>query len=189
MSTTTIILIVVALVALWIIFAYNRLITLVNQAKEAWADIAVQLKRRYDLIPNLVETVKGYAAHESSAFENVTKARAAAMGLPAQAGATSKAQAENQLSGMLKTLFVVSEAYPDLKANQNFLQLQKELGDTEDKIQASRRFYNTTVMTLNTAEQSFPGNLIASSFGFKPMELFELGADEQAAKQPVNVKF
>jgi LemA protein len=186
MSTTTIILIVVALVIIWAIAAYNRLITLVNQAKEAWADIQVQLKRRYDLIPNLVETVKGYAAHESSAFENVTKARAAAMGAT---GTESKAQAENMLSGALKTLFAVSEAYPDLKANQNFLQLQKELGDTEDKIQASRRFYNTTVMTLNTAEQSFPGNLIAGSFGFKPMDLFELGADEQAAKEPVKVQF
>jgi LemA protein len=186
MTTTTIVLIVLAVVVLWVIFAYNRLVTLANQAKEAWADIQVQLKRRYDLIPNLVETVKGYAAHESSAFENVTKARAAAMGAT---GTEDKAQAENMLSSALKTLFAVSEAYPDLKANQNFLQLQKELGDTEDKIQASRRFYNTTVMTLNTAEQTFPGNIIASTFGFKPMDLFELSADEQAAKQPVNVKF
>ncbi len=186
MSTTTIILIVIAVVVLWSITAYNRLVTLVNQAKEAWADIAVQLKRRYDLIPNLVETVKGYAAHESSAFENVTKARAAAMGASAPA---DKAQAENQLSGALKTLFAVSEAYPELKANQNFLQLQKELGDTEDKIQASRRFYNTTVMALNTAEQSFPGNLIASSFGFAPMDLFELSAADAAAAEPVKVKF
>ena len=186
MSTTTIILVVLALIVLWAIYSYNNLVALVNQAKEAWADIDVQLKRRYDLIPNLVETVKGYAAHESSAFENVTKARAAAMGAT---GTEGKAQAENMLSGALKTLFAVSEAYPDLKANQNFLQLQMELGDTEDKIQASRRFYNTTVMTLNTAEQSFPGNLIASTFNFKPMDLFELGADEQEAKQPVQVKF
>ena len=186
MSTTTIILVVLALIVLWAIYSYNNLVALVNQAKEAWADIDVQLKRRYDLIPNLVETVKGYAAHESSAFENVTKARAAAMGAT---GTEGKAQAENMLSGALKTLFAVSEAYPDLKANQNFLQLQMELGDTEDKIQASRRFYNTTVMTLNTAEQSFPGNIIASTFNFKPMDLFELGADEQEAKQPVQVKF
>lgn len=186
MTTTTIILIVVAVVVLWAIFAYNRFVTLVNQAKEAWADIAVQLKRRYDLIPNLVETVKGYAAHESSAFENVTKARAAAMGAT---GTADKAQAENMLSGALKTLFAVSEAYPDLKANQNFLQLQKELGDTEDKIQASRRFYNTTVMALNTAEQSFPGNIIANSFGFKPMDLFELAATDAAAAEPVKVRF
>jgi len=188
MSTTILILIIVAVVVLWVISAYNRLITLVNQAKEAWADIAVQLKRRYDLIPNLVETVKGYAAHEASAFENVTKARAAAMGATSSTPA-AQIQAENQLSGALKTLFAVSEAYPDLKANQNFLKLQQELGDTEDKIQASRRFYNTTVMTLNTAEQVFPSSLIASTFGFKPMDLFELGTDEQAAKQPVKVQF
>lgn len=186
MTTTTIILIVLAVIVLWAVFSYNRLITLVNQAKEAWADIAVQFKRRYDLIPNLVETVKGYAAHESSAFENVTRARAAAMGASAPA---DKAAAENQLSGTLKTLFAVSEAYPDLKANQNFLQLQKELGDTEDKIQASRRFYNTVVMTLNTAEQSFPGNIIASTFSFKPMDLFELSAADAAAAEPVKVRF
>lgn len=184
MTTTTSILIVLGVLVLWAIAAYNRLITLVNQAKEAWADIQVQLKRRYDLIPNLVETVKGYAAHESSAFENVTRARAAAMG----AGSTAeKAQAENMLTGALESLFAVSEAYPDLKANQNFLQLQKELGDTEDKIQASRRFYNTTVMALNTAEQTFPGNLIANSFGFKPMELFELANAAEA--EPVKVSF
>ncbi|HCR52117.1 TPA: hypothetical protein DIV48_00530 [Candidatus Kaiserbacteria bacterium] len=186
MSTTTGILILVGLVLLWIITAYNRLITLVNHAKEAWADIQVQLKRRYDLIPNLVETVKGYAAHESSAFENVTRARAAAMGA---SGAAGKAQAENMLTGALKSLFAVSEAYPDLKANQNFLQLQRELGDTEDKIQASRRFYNTTVMALNTAEQSFPGNLIANAFGFKPMDLFELSSTDAAAAEPVKVRF
>jgi LemA protein len=188
MSTTTIVLIVIAVIVLWAIFAYNQFVTLVNQAKEAWADIAVQLKRRYDLIPNLVETVKGYATHESSAFENVTKARAAAMGASSSTP-KAKAQAENQLTGALKTLFAVSEAYPDLKANQNFLQLQKELGDTEDKIQAARRFYNTTVMALNTAEQSFPGNLIANSFGFKPMDLFELAAADAAAAEPVTVRF
>lgn len=180
------ILLIIAVAALWVIFAYNRLVALVNQAKEAWADIQVQLKRRYDLIPNLVETVKGYAAHESSAFENVTRARATAMGATST---TSKAQAENQLTGALKSLFAVSEAYPELKANQNFLQLQRELGDTEDKIQASRRFYNTAVMTLNTAEQSFPGNLIANSFGFKPMDLFELASSDASASEPVKVKF
>ena len=188
MSTTTLILTIVVLAVFWVIFAYNRLVTLVNRAKEAWADISVQLKRRYDLIPNLVETVKGYAAHESSAFENVTKARAAAMGA-SSSNPSSQARAENQLSGALKTLFAVSESYPDLKANQNFLQLQKELGDTEDKIQASRRFYNSTVMALNTAEQTFPGNLIASSFGFTPMDLFELTADDAAAANPVKVRF
>src|ERR1035437_6570514 len=155
--------IVLAVIVLWAVFSFNGLVSLRNRAKEAWADIDVQLKRRYDLIPNLVETVKGYATHESSAFENVTKARAAAMGAT---GIADKAQAENQLSGTLKTLFAVSEAYPELKANQNFLQLQQELGDTEDKIQAARRFYNMTVMSLNTSIQSFPGNIIASTFGF-----------------------
>ena len=185
-TTTIIILIVIALIAIWIVALFNHLITLTNRAKESWADIQVQLKRRYDLIPNLVETVKGYATHESSAFENVTKARAAAMGATNN---TDKAKAENQLSGALKSLFAVSEAYPDLKANQNFLQLQQELGDTEDKIQAARRFYNGNVRDLNIAVQSFPSNIIASSFSFKPMDLFELGADEQAAKQPVKVQF
>jgi LemA protein len=188
MTITTIVLIVVVILILWVVFAYNRLVRLVNQAKEAWADIQVQLKRRYDLIPNLVEAVKGYAAHESGVFENVTKARSTAMqastGTPA-----AQAQAENQLSGTLKSLFAVAEAYPDLKANQNFLSLQQELGDTEDKIQASRRFYNTTVMSLNTAEQSFPGNVIANSFGFKPMDLFDLGAADAAAAEPVKVQF
>jgi LemA protein len=186
MSTITIVLIVVAVIVLWLVISYNGFVRLVNQAKEAWADIAVQLKRRYDLIPNLVETVKGYATHESSAFENVTKARAAAMGAT---GTADKAQAENQLSGTLKTLFAVSEAYPELKANQNFLQLQQELGDTEDKIQAARRFYNTTVMSLNTALQSFPGNIIASTFGFTSMDLFELSATDAAAAEPVKVQF
>lgn len=186
MSTTTIVLVVIAVLGLWIVTAYNRLITLTNHAKEAWADIQVQLKRRYDLIPNLVETVKGYAAHESAAFENVTKARAAAIGISADAPA-QKAAAENQLSGALKSLFAVSEAYPELKANENFLQLQRELGDTEDKIQASRRFYNTSVMSLNTAVQSFPSNVIASSFGFTQMGLFEL--PDQAAAEPVKVQF
>jgi LemA protein len=186
MSLTYIVLGIIVLVLLWAVFAYNRFVSLVNRTKEAWADIDVQLKRRYDLIPNLVETVKGYATHESQAFENVTKARAAAMGasLPAE-----KAQAENMLTGALKSLFAVSEAYPDLKANQNFLQLQKELGDTEDKIQAARRFYNGNVRDLNTAEQTFPGNLIANAFGFKPMDLFELGENESAAREPVAVKF
>lgn len=186
MSTTIIVLIIIALIIIWIVALFNHLVVLTNRAKESWADIQVQLKRRYDLIPNLVETVKGYAAHESSAFENVTKARAAAMGAT---GATEKVKAENQLSGALKTLFAVSEAYPDLKANQNFLQLQKEIGDTEDKIQAARRFYNTTVMALNTSTQSFPGNIVASTFGFKQMDLFELGASDAAAAEPVKVQF
>lgn len=186
MSATTIVLIVLAVILVWIAFSYNRFVSLMTRTKESWADIDVQLKRRYDLIPNLVETVKGYAAHESSAFENVTKARAAAMGASAPA---DKAAAENQLTGALKTLFAVSEAYPDLKANQNFLQLQQELGDTEDKIQAARRFYNGNVRDLNIAIQSFPGNLVANTFGFKSMDLFELGAADAAAKEPVKVSF
>jgi LemA protein len=177
---------VVVVLILWVIAAFNGFVGKVNRTKEAWADIDVQLKRRYDLIPNLVETVKGYAAHESQAFENVTKARAAAMGAT---GTADKAQAENMLSGALKSLFAVSEAYPDLKANQNFLQLQKELGDTEDKIQAARRFYNSNVQELNTSVQSFPGNVIAGMFGFKAMDLFQLGAGEEAAREPVKVAF
>ncbi len=173
------------LVVLWVIALYNGFVRMVNRAKEAWADIDVQLKRRYDLIPNLVETVKGYAAHESSAFENVTKARAAAM----SATGAAKGDAENMLTGALKSVFAIAEAYPDLKANQNFLALQTELSDTENKIQAARRFYNTNVRDLNTALQSFPGNLTVGMFGFKQMDLFQLGADAVAAKNPVTLKF
>lgn len=188
MTNLYIILGIIVVIVLWVIAAFNGFVSRVNRTKEAWADIDVQLKRRYDLIPNLVETVKGYAAHESAAFENVTKARAAAMGASAGTPA-EKAAAENQLSGTLKTLFAVSEAYPDLKANANFLQLQKELGDTEDKIQAARRFYNTNVQDLNTAVESFPGNVIASSFGFRKMDLFQLNDADAAAREPVSVKF
>ncbi len=176
----------VILIVLWLVFMYNRLVSLVNRAKEAWSDIQVQLKRRYDLIPNLIETVKGYAAHEKNVFEDVTNARTAAMSASAPA---DKAAAENQLSGTLKSLFAVAENYPNLKANENFLQLQRDLTDTEDKIQASRRFYNMTVMSLNTAEQVFPTNLMANSFGFKPMDLFELSGADQAAQEPVKVQF
>jgi LemA protein len=177
---------VVVLAVLWGIFSYNRFVTLVQRAKEAWADIDVQLKRRYDLIPNLVETVKGYATHEKGVFENVTTARSAAMGAstPAQKGA-----AENMLSGALKNLFAVAEAYPDLKANQNFLALQTELSDTENKIQAARRFYNANVRDLTTGLQSFPGNVIAGMFSFEKMEYFELDATDAAAREPVTVKF
>lgn len=186
MSTTTIILIVLGAIVLWVIFAYNGFVRLVTRTKEAWADIDVQLKRRYDLIPNLVEAVKGYATHEKTAFENVTKARAAAMG----AGTVAEhAQAENMLTGALKSLFAVSEAYPDLKANQNFLALQGELSDTENKIQAARRFYNGNARDLNIAIDSFPGNMIAKSFNFSKQEFFELGEGEAAAKQPVKVSF
>src|SRR3989338_9291571 len=152
MSTTTIIVLaVVAVLVLWVVFAYNRLITLANRAKEAWSDIQVQLKRRYDLIPNLVETVKGYAAHESQTFEKVIEARSAAMGAKT---VTEHGQAENILSGALKSLFAVAEAYPDLKASNNFAKLQDELSDTENKIQAARRFYNSNVLTYNTRTET-----------------------------------
>ncbi|XKT75144.1 MAG: LemA family protein [Patescibacteria group bacterium UBA2103] len=173
---------IVGALILWVIFTFNRLVGLVNRGKEAWADIDVQLKRRYDLIPNLVETVKGYAAHEKSVFEEVTKARTAAMNAD---GAHDQAEAENMLSGALKSLFAVSEAYPDLKANENFLNLQNELTDTENKIQAARRFYNTVVRDLNTALEVFPTNLIAGMFNFSSREFFEL--EEEAAKDPVKV--
>ena len=181
-----IILAVIVVVVLWAIVAYNGLVRSVNRAKEAWADIDVQLKRRYDLIPNLVNTVKGYATHESSAFENVTKARAAAMGAGSLA---DKSQAEATLAGALKSVFAIAEAYPDLKANQNFMSLQNELTDTEDKIQAARRFYNGNVRDLNTAIQVFPGSLIASTFHVTAMEFFQLDAADAAAKQPVAVNF
>ena len=177
---------VLVIVFAWVVFAYNRFVALINRTKEAWADIDVQLKRRYDLIPNLVNTVKGYATHEKSAFENVTRARAAAMGAQSLA---DKNQAENMLTGALKSLFAVAEAYPDLKANQNFLALQTELSDTENKIQSARRFYNGNVRDLNIAIESFPGNVIAGMFKFVKMELFELGEENAAAKEPVKVSF
>ena len=179
------ILIIIIVIALWAIMSYNGLIAIVNRAKESWADIDVQLKRRYDLIPNLVNTVKGYATHESSAFENVTKARSAAMGAGTLA---EKGQAESTLAGALKSVFAIAEAYPDLKANQNFLALQNELTDTEDKVQAARRFYNGNVRDLNTAVQTFPRNIIASTFHIVAMEFFQLDAAD-AAKEPVAVKF
>lgn len=173
-------------VVLYVVFAFNGLVTLRNRAGEAWADIEVQLKRRYDLIPNLVNTVKGYATHESSAFENVTKARAAAMG--AGGSMTDKAGAENMLTGALKSVFAIAEAYPELKANQNFLSLQNELSDTENKIQAARRFYNANVRDLNTSIEKFPSNMIAGIFNFSKKEFFDL-ADNDAAQNPVEVKF
>src|SRR3989344_50280 len=186
MLTLYIILGVMAVVVIWAIAAYNHFVSLVNRAKEAWADIDVQLKRRYDLIPNLINTVKGYATHEQTAFEKVTQARAAAMG----AGSLEeKGKAEMSLAGALKSVFAIAEAYPELKANQNFLALQTELADTENKIQAARRFYNGNVRDLNTAIQVFPGNVIANLFKFSAMEFFELEADEQAAKEPIKVSF
>ncbi|MGI9118176.1 MAG: LemA family protein, partial [Minisyncoccia bacterium] len=176
---------IIAIIIIYFIASYNGFVAFVNRAKEAWADIDVQLKRRYDLIPNLVNTVKGYATHESSAFENVTKARAAAMGAgtPAQ-----KVEAENMLTGTIKSIFAISEAYPELKANQNFMALQSELADTENKIQASRRFYNGNVRDLNTKIEMFPGNIIAGIFHFTKMEFFQLEAGSEE-RNPVEVKF
>jgi LemA protein len=173
----------VVIVAVGIIAIYNGLIRLRNRVDEAWSDINVQLKRRYDLIPNLVSTVKGYAAHEKEVFEKVTEARTRAMGAGT---AGDKAQAENMLSGALKSLFAVAEAYPDLKANQNFLELQRELTDTEDKIQAARRFYNGNVRDFNTKIEVFPSNLIAGMLHFTKREFFGI---EEGEKEPVKVEF
>ena len=157
MMTTYIILGVVAVLLLWLAVSYNGLVRLRQRVKEAWSDIEVQLKRRYDLIPNLVETVKGYATHEREAFENVTKARAQA--LAGGGNAHDQAAKENMLTGALKSVFAIAEAYPELKANQNFLALQQELSDTENKIQASRRFFNSNVMEINTRVESFPSKM------------------------------
>lgn len=176
MTLTQIILIIVAIIVLWLVFTFNRLITLKNRTSEAWSDIDVQLKRRYNLIPNLVETVKGYATHERELFEKVTKARAMAM--QAQT-VKEKGEAENMLSGTLKSLFAVAENYPDLKASTNFLELQRELRDTEDKIQASRRFYNTNVRDLNIKVESFPTNIVAGLLGFKKRDFFEAEGGER----------
>jgi LemA protein len=166
---------------------YNALVTLKIRVDEAWSDITIQLKRRLDLIPNLVNTVQGYATHEKGVFEAVTSARANA--LNAQ-GVQETAAAENQFEGALKSLFAVAEAYPDLKASQNFVELQNELVDTEDKIQASRRFYNGGVRDLNTKIDLFPNNLFAGVLGFKKREFFELeDAEMSQAEKPVEVKF
>src|SRR3989344_1988425 len=178
---------IAVLVVLWVVFAYNRLVTLSYRAKEALSDIDVQLKRRYDLIPNVVETVKGYAKYEENVFFKVTEARTRALSAEKRGNLKEMAEAENVLSGALKTLFAVSENYPDLKANANFLELQRELADTENKIQAARRFYNTNVMELNTKIDTFPTNLIAGTFGFKKEEFF--GIEKEEEREPVKVKF
>ncbi len=176
----------IALIVIFVIVFYNRLVTLGRRASEAWADIDVQLKRRYDLIPNLVETIKGYATHEKDTLAAVTEMRTRAMNAQ---GAGQKAEAENMLSGALKSLFAVSENYPDLKANQNFLELQRELTDTEDKIQAARRFYNGNVRDLGIALETFPSNIIGKTFGFTGREYFELAEGDTAAREPVKVSF
>ncbi len=183
---TYILLGIVAVVALWLVWAYNRFVRLTNRTEEAWSDIDVQLKRRYDLIPNLVETVKGYATHEAGTLQKVTEARTKAMSATTVA---EHAQAENMLTSALKSLFAVSENYPDLKANTNFLELQRELSDTENKIQAARRFYNSVVQDLQNALEQFPSNIIGSTFGFKTREFFKLDESEGAARNPVKVSF
>lgn len=178
---------IVALVAVFLWATYNGLVKLKIRVDEAWSDITVQLKRRVDLIPNLVNTVKGYAAHEKEVFEKVTEARSA---IQSANGVKDAAAGENMLEGALKSLFAVAEAYPDLKADQNFRELQQELVDTEDKIQAARRFYNGGVRDLNTKINLFPNNIFAGMLGFKEREFFELSDAEQAtAEQPVNVQF
>lgn len=182
-----ILLLIVVVIGGWIALAYNSFVRLKNRVKEAWSDIDVQLKRRYDLIPNLIETVKGYAQHEQETLQKVTDARTAAMNAQT---IKDQGDAENMLVGALKSLFAVSENYPNLKANENFLELQKELSDTENKIQAARRFYNSNVLDLNTRVESFPYNFIAKQFNFKQADFFELGEEEKnAAKEPVSVKF
>ncbi|MFA6376857.1 MAG: LemA family protein [Candidatus Paceibacterota bacterium] len=184
MELTLIILAVAAVLFFLAISGYNGLVVLKNRAKEAWADIDVQLKRRYDLIPNLMETVKGYASHESGVFQKVTEARSAAMGATTPEDKIAK---ENALSQTLKSLFAVAESYPDLKASSNFIELQRELTDTEDKIQAARRFYNGNVRDLNTKIEVFPSNIVAKIFGFKQMALFEVAGEEE--RQAPKVSF
>jgi LemA protein len=181
----TIIIAIIAVIVIWAVLSYNGFVSLNTRAQEAWSDIEVQLKRRFDLIPNLINTVKGYATHESTTFDKVTQARAQAMQAqtPAEHG-----KAENVLTDALKSVFAVAEAYPDLKANQNFLELQRELSDTENKIQASRRFYNGNVRDLNVKVDSFPSNVIANMFKFGKKEFFDL-PDGAAAQNPVEVKF
>src|SRR5437016_11224518 len=188
MSTTGWIVIgVIVVLVLWIIMIYNQLVAMRQRVGQAFADVDVQLKQRHDLIPNLVETVKGYAAHERGTFEEVVKARNAAM--TAQ-GPAQQAQAENQLSGALRQLFALSEAYPDLKANQNFQQLQAELSDIENKIAAARRFFNNAAQEYNTGIQQFPAVLVAGALGFAPKDFFDVGVEERKVlEQAPQVKF
>lgn len=185
MTALWIIIAVLVVIGLFLWITYNSLVTLKLRVDEAWSDITVQLKRRADLIPNLVNSVKGYASHEKSVFEAVTEARAAVVNAK---GVKETAEAENQLEGALKSLFAVSEAYPDLKANENFIQLQNELVDTEDKIQAARRFYNGGVRDFNTKMQIFPNNVFAGMLGFTSRDFFEV-EDMASVANPVEVKF
>jgi LemA protein len=183
MQPIYIIVLLAVLVGMYLLGMYNRLVVLLNRIKEAWSGIEVQLKRRTDLIPNLVSTVKGYAKHEKQVFENVTKARSSLMNAK---GIKETQAADNMLSGALKSLFAVAEAYPELKANTNFQDLQKELSDTEDKIAYSRQFYNSNVLAYNNSTKIFPNNLFASLFGFKEQEFFDVS---EAETRPVKVDF
>lgn len=187
MEILVILLVIAAVLGIFLWATYNGLVKLNMRVSEAWSDITVQLKRRADLIPNLVESVKGYAAHEKQVFQDVTEARSNVLNATAQ-GPEATAKAENQFEGALKSLFAVAEAYPQLRASENFQQLQNELVDTEDKIQASRRFYNGGVRDLNTKIQVFPNNLFAGMLGFKQREFFEV-EDMAAVEKPVEVKF
>lgn len=184
--TGIILLVIVIVVVLGLIGIYNGLVTLRVRSEEAWSDIDVQLKRRHDLIPNLIETVKGYAKHESELLERVTAARTQAM-MSGNASPAEQAKNENMLTGALKSVFALTESYPDLKANQNFLKLQEELASTEDKIQASRRFYNGNVRDLNTKIDTFPSNIIANMFGFQKKEFFEI--EDKSERENVKVSF
>ena len=188
MEAVWIVLAIVVLIGLYLWATYNGLITLNTRVDEAWSDITIQLKRRADLIPNLIETVKGYATHEKSVFENVTKARAATVSPDVLAHPAKAAKAEGDLQSTMKSLFAVAEAYPQLQANQNFLALQQELTDTEDKIMSARRFYNGGVRELNIKVKQFPQVLFVASLGFKPREFFEV-ADQAAIQEPPQVKF
>ncbi len=184
MGALVLLLVIIVAVALMAIGMYNSLVTLRNRCDNGWSQIDVQLRRRYDLIPNLVETVKGYAKHESTVFQNVTQARAAAVNAQT---VKEQGQADNVLSGALKSLFAVAENYPELKANQNFLMLQEELAGTESKVAYARQFYNDTVMKYNMRTQVFPSSIIANMFGFKARDYFQI--DEDVAKGPVKVQF
>ena len=183
-ETVTVLIIIVVVLAVWFFGMYNSLVKLRNRTDNAWAQIDVQLKRRYDLIPNLVETVKGYAKHERETLEKVTEARTRAVGA---GNVKDQGLAENQLTGALKTLFAVAESYPDLKANQNFLLLQEELAGTEGKIAYARQFYNDNVMQYSILREKFPTNIIAGSFNFGPEDMFEIEIPEE--RKAVKVKF
>lgn len=188
MEIFLVILVIAAIIGIYLWVTYNALVALKVRVDEAWSDITVQLKRRADLIPNLIESVRGYASHEKEVFENVTRARAATVSPETLEHPAQAAAAENMLQGALKSLFAVSEAYPQLVANQNFLELQRELTDTEDKVMAARRFFNGGVRELNTKIEQFPNSLFAKNLGFAEREFFDV-ADRAAIEEPPRVKF